>query len=151
MIAVPRSTRDITATVVGARWDGETILEISAQFGLSPDNVITVLRRCRFPFSSARSVRALPPAIRERLRSGEAPLCDPLEIAAFTRYLTTVRNISSGTATVYASNARVCLNAGVSDPDDVSAVFAHLARNTRNIYGTALRWYHAYRSSLEAS
>lgn len=151
MIAVPRSTRDITAAVIGARWDGETILEISAQFGLSPGKAITVLRRCRFPFSSARSVRALPPTIRERLRSGEAPLCDPLEIAAFTRYLTTVRNLSLGTATVYASNARVCLNAGVSDPDDVDATFPDHASTTRHVYRSALRWYHAYRSSLEAS
>jgi hypothetical protein len=150
MIAVPRSTRDITAAVIGARWDGETILEISAQFGLSPDNVITVLRRCRFPFSSARSVRALPPTIRERLRSGEAPLCDPLDNAAFRRYLRD-RGLLSGTVTVYANNARVCLNAGVSDPDDVDATFPDHASTTRHVYRSALRWYHAYRSSLEAS
>jgi hypothetical protein len=88
-------------------------------------------------------IRALPDELREQYRRGVVPLSDPHELAAFRRYLRD-RGLSSGTITVYASNARVCLNAGVTDPDDVDAAFPDHTATTRHIYRSALRWWASF-------
>lgn len=131
--------------IIDARWDGETIGHISARFGLSYDSVRRTLRIAGFPFVSSIQVRSLPDDVRERFRRCGRRNCFPDETAAaFRRCLETERNISKGTAVVYARNVRACLNAGVSDIDDVDMIFVGHRPNTRYIYRTALRWYYAY-------
>ena len=143
MIVAPRAVRpalhDETA-LVAARWDGATIAELAARFGMSVHAVSAALRRADFPLASAVQIRALPDELREQYRRGATPLGDRGKLAAFRRYLRD-RGLSSGTVTVYANNARVCLNAGISDPDDVNATFPDHASTTRHIYRSALRWW----------
>ena len=143
MIVAPRAVRpalhDETA-LVAARWDGATVADLAARFGMSVHAVTAALLRADFPLASAVQIRALPDELREQYRRGVAPLSDPHELAAFRRYLRD-RGLSSGTVTVYASNARVCLNAGVTDPGDVDAAFPDHASATRHIYRSALRWW----------
>lgn len=146
MIVAPRAVRpalhDETA-LVAARWDGATIPDLSARFGMSVYAVTAALRRADFPLASAVQIRAIPDELREQYRRGVAPLSDPHELAAFRRYLRD-RGLASGTVTVYASNARVCLNAGVSDPDDVDSVYPDHASATRHLYRSALRWWASF-------
>ena len=52
------------------------------------------------------------------------------------------RRYSRGTVINYI--ARVCLNAGVTDPDDVDAAFPDHASATRHIYRSALRWWASF-------
>lgn len=146
MIVEPRSLVSpppIESAIVAARWDGETIAELSARFGMSIYSMTVALHRANFPLASSVQVRALPDELRERYRQGATPLSNPRDLEAFRRYLRD-RGLSSGTVTVYASNARVCLNAGVTDPDDVDAAFPDHAGTTRHIYRSALRWWASF-------
>lgn len=146
MIVAPRAVRpalhDETA-LVAARWDGATVADLAARFGMPVYAVTAALRRADFPLASAVQIRELPDELRERYRQGATPLSNPRDLEAFRRYLRD-RGLSSGTATVYASNARVCLNAGVTDPDDVDSVFPDHASATRRIYRSALRWWASF-------
>ena len=141
----------MTATaIIEARWNGETIDAIRTRLGVPRGAVTKALDQAGFPFRSSLQVRALQATTRDRLRSGGTPLCDPNDIDAFRAYLVD-RGITHGAATVYASNARVCLNAGISDPENVDAVFSQHQRSTRRIYRSALRWFRAYQNAQKGS